>query len=130
MCGSLVLSNPVTFYKNTNLHTIFFKISTATYTIKQSSYYGLLRNLFAAIGIVQFCRYIHTVNLLCIINITNMPEIIICPKLHSKNKLMKVTTKCSDVTTNVCHYTHYFCVVTFTSNFVVMVTTKVVNITT
>ena len=35
--------------------------------------------------------------------------------LHSKNKLVKVTT-------NVCHNTHYFCVVMFTTNFVVIVT--------
>ena len=35
---------------------------------------------------------------------------------HSKNKLVNVTT-------NVCHNTHYFCVVTFTTNLAVNVTT-------
>ena len=36
--------------------------------------------------------------------------------VHSKNKVVNVTT-------NVCHNTHYFCVVMFTTNFVVNVTT-------
>ena len=42
---------------------------------------------------------------------------------HSKNKLVKVTT-------NFCHNTHYFCIVTFTTFVVTLTTKSVVNITT